>query len=292
MIYPDAAKAAGYDHALLPTGEVSPNGRLPYYGEWLQDDVLGSGDPHDATEKRWGRFPNPTVHIGLGQLRRVVNALIHDLGHPPAEIAVEMTRAFKLSPLQLMELEREQAANQRKNEERRTKIRELGQPDNARNVLKMRLWEELNLADPLDRRCPFSGELISIARLLSDDVEIEHLIPFSESWDDSAANKVVCLRSANRLKGKQTPYEAFGRSPGMGGHGEASVEIAQEQALAVRAGRATALRCDGRIPSKAIERNRMACACRKTLPRCGDRSVQNQRPAGQAHGDDPCRNGV
>src|SRR5882724_8106439 len=48
MNYPDAAKAAGYDHALLPTGELSPNGRLPYYGEWLQDDVLGSGDPRHS----------------------------------------------------------------------------------------------------------------------------------------------------------------------------------------------------------------------------------------------------
>jgi CRISPR-associated endonuclease Csn1 len=49
--------------------------------------------------------------------------------------------------------------------------------------------------------------------LLSDEVEIEHLIPFSDSWDDSAANKVVCLRAANRLKGKQTPFEAFGTTP-------------------------------------------------------------------------------
>jgi len=210
MIYPDAAKAAGYDHAQLPTGELSLNGRLPYYGEWLPDDVTGSGDPRDKREKRWGRFPNPTVHIGLGQLRRVVNALIRELGHPPAEIAVEMTRSFKLSPDQLKELEQEQAANQRKNDARREELRKLRQSDNARNVLKMRLWEELNPADPLDRRCPFSGEPIGISRLLSEEVEIEHLIPFSESWDDSAANKVVCLRSANRLKGKRTPHEAFG----------------------------------------------------------------------------------
>lgn len=212
MNYPDAAKAAGYDHALLPTGEISPTGYLPYYGEWLQDDVLGSGDPHDVKEMRWGRFPNPTVHIGLGQLRRVVNALIRDHG-PPAQIAVEMTRAFKLSPLQLAKLEKEQAENQRRNETRREELRRLGQADTARNLLKMRLWEELNPRDPLDRRCPFSGEIVGVERLLSEDVEIEHLIPFQDSWDDSAANKVVCLRSANRLKGKQTPYEAFGSSP-------------------------------------------------------------------------------
>src|SRR6185437_7784217 len=50
MNYPNAAKAAGYDHALLPTGELSLDGRLPYYGEWLQDDVLGSGDPRDTKD--------------------------------------------------------------------------------------------------------------------------------------------------------------------------------------------------------------------------------------------------
>ncbi len=213
MNYADAAKAAGYDHALLPTGELSLNGRLPYYGEWLQDDVLGSGDPRDKDDKRWGRFPNPTVHIGLGQLRRVVNALIAEHG-APTEIAVEMTRAFKLSPKKLAEVEKEQAENQRKNEKRADEIRKLGQAINARNLLKLRLWEEQNLYDPLDRRCPYTGEVINIAKLLSDEVDIDHLIPFSDSWDDSAANKIVCMRYANRDKGNRTPFEAFGNSKG------------------------------------------------------------------------------
>jgi CRISPR-associated endonuclease Csn1 len=213
MNYPEAAKAAGYDHALPPTGELSPSGRLPYYGEWLQDDVLGSGDPRDTNDKRWGRFPNPTVHIGLGQLRRVVNGLIAEYG-PPAEIAVEMTRDFKLSPRKLAELEREQAENQKKNEKRADQIRSLGQAVNARNLLKLRLWEEQNLRDPLDRRCPYTGEVISVERLLSEETDIDHLIPFSDSWDDSAANKIVCMRGANRYKGNRTPHEAFGKDRG------------------------------------------------------------------------------
>ena len=216
MNYADAAREAGYDHALLPDGVLSPNGRLPYYGEWLQNDVLGSGDPQDPNDKRWGRFPNPTVHIGLGQLRRVVNALIAEHG-APAEVAIEMTRGFKLSPKKLAELEAEQAKNQRKNEQRAEEIRNHGQQVNARNLLKMRLWEELNQKDPLDRRCPYTGEVIGIARLLSDETDIDHLVPFSESWDDSAANKVVCMRTANRDKGKRTPFEAFGTSPTLSG---------------------------------------------------------------------------
>ncbi len=229
MTYPDAAKAAGYDHAQLPTGEQSPTGYLPYYGEWLQDDVLGSGDPRHPVDKRWGRFPNPTVHIGLGQLRRTVNALIRDYG-APAEIAVEMTRAFKLSPRQLAELEKEQTENQHKNEKRDDILREHKQAVNARNRLKLRLWEELNLKDLLDRRCPFSGEVIGIARLLSDEVEIEHLIPFQDSWDDSAANKTVSLRYANRAKGKRTPFEAFGASPVIDGRRYDWEDIAQRAA--------------------------------------------------------------
>jgi CRISPR-associated endonuclease Csn1 len=210
MIYPEAAKAAGYDHALLPTGELSLNGRLPYYGEWLQNDVLGSGDERDTNDKRWGRFPNPTVHIGLGQLRRVVNALIEKYG-PPAEIAVEMTRDFKLTPKRLAILEKEQAENQRKNEKRAEEIRKLGQAVNARNLLKMRLWEEQG---GIVKECPYTGKPIGVETLLSDDVDIDHLIPFSDSWDDSAANKVVCIRYANREKGNRTPFEAFGKSKG------------------------------------------------------------------------------
>jgi len=213
MNYADAAREAGYDHTQLPAGEVSPTGRLPYYGKWLQDDVLGSGDPRDTNDKRWGRFPNPTVHIGLGQLRLVVNALIEKYG-APTEISIEMTRDFKLTRKRLAELEREQADNQRNNERHAEEIRKLGHAVNARNLIKMRLWEEQNPYDHTDRRCPYTGEVISIKRLLSEETEVDHLIPFSDSWDDSTANKVVCMRSANHDKGNRTPYEAFGNDKG------------------------------------------------------------------------------
>ncbi len=212
--YHEAAAKAGYDHAKLPTGEVLD--RLPYYGSQLSDAVVGTGDPRDPKEKQFGFFPNPTVHIGLGQLRRLVNSLIRQYG-APTEIAVEFTRALKLSPKEKAEVRREQRRNQDKNNAWAAELAGLGIERNQRNLLKMRLWEELNPRDPLDRKCPFTGETISLRRLMSDEVEIEHLIPFKESLDDSAANKVVCLRHANRAKRKGTPYEAFGSSPTIDG---------------------------------------------------------------------------
>ena len=105
MRYHDAALAAGYDHVKAPTGEILD--RLPYYGEWLQDQVIGTGDHRDKKEDRWGRFPNPTVHIGLGQVRRVVNALIKKYG-PPEQIVVELARNLKNSKKQKDEIEKQQ----------------------------------------------------------------------------------------------------------------------------------------------------------------------------------------
>ena len=206
--YARAAEKAGYDHAKRPTGELSLTGFLPYYGEWLKDHLVGTGDPQDPLEKRYGRYPNPTVHVGLNQLRRVVNALIKKYGRP-YQIVVETTRHFPLSQKQREDLEKEQRANQKKNEERDKKIREIRRKPNYENRLKMRLWEELNPNNPLDRRCVFTGKCISLNKLFSDEIEIEHLIPWQDSWDDSPTNKTVSFRSANRAKGKKTPYDAF-----------------------------------------------------------------------------------
>lgn len=221
MDYAEAAKAAHeageieYDHARGPTGEVLD--RLPYYGEWLRDDVVGTNEPQDRPEHRFGRLPNPTVHIGLGQLRRVVNAIVREYG-PPQQAVVELARDLKLSKKRKDEKTKEQAEFQRHNERRRQALAALSYPDSHSNMLKLRLWEELNFADPMDRHCPFSGTRISIEMLLSDQVEIEHLIPFAISLDDSAANKVVCMRWTNRHKGRRTPFEAFGSSPAIDGH--------------------------------------------------------------------------
>jgi CRISPR-associated endonuclease Csn1 len=226
----EAAARVGYDHAKLPSGEILD--RLPYYGEWLPDAVVGTGDPRSKKEKRFGQFPNPTVHIGLGQLRRLVNALIKEFG-APEQVVIEFTRGLKHSPKEKIEIRREQQRNQDNNERRAEHMLGLKPPiePNARNLLKYRLWEELNLTDVLDRKCPFTGEQISIERLFSPEVEVEHLIPFKESLDDSAANKTVSMRYANRAKRKQWPYKAFGSSPMIDGFAYRWEEIAARAAM-------------------------------------------------------------
>lgn len=56
--------------------------QLPYYGAVLQRHVVG-GDPNGQNEvEQYGRIANPTVHIGLNQLRRIVNKLTQTYGRP------------------------------------------------------------------------------------------------------------------------------------------------------------------------------------------------------------------
>jgi len=193
-------------YELLPT--------LPYYGEAFRDGrhiIPGTGDPQDDDKTRWGGVTNPTVHIALNQIRLVVNELIERHGRPHS-VAIELGRDLPLGPQKRRELERQQKEGQERNEEHNQKLRELGQAPSPANRLRLFLWEQLD-KDPTGRCCPFSGRRIGIADLFSPEVEVEHLIPFSRSLDDSRANKVVCTREANRFKGYRTPHEAFGDSP-------------------------------------------------------------------------------
>lgn len=215
--YDKAVIAAGFDHhsniSAASTGEILPE--LPYYGEALQRHVgFGSGKLDDTPEKRFGRIANPTVHIGLNQVRLVVNALIKRYGHP-SQVIIEVARDLKRSKDQRDEDSKRQAENQRRNQRHRALIAETLNISEERvrgaDLQKMVLWEELSF-DPAERRCPYSGVQISAAMLLSDEVEIEHILPFSQTLDDSLNNKTVSMRHANRYKGNQTPWDAFGKN--------------------------------------------------------------------------------
>jgi CRISPR-associated endonuclease Csn1 len=187
-------------------------GQLPYYGKVLQRHVgFGSREPEDGDEKRYGKIANPTVHIGLNQVRVVVNALVRRYGRP-AEIVIEVARELKQSRKQKLETQKQQAGNQKRNERIREEIAAIlrisKENVSRQDIQKWILWEELNKANVADRRCPYSGEQISATLLLSERVEIEHILPFSQTLDDSLNNKTVSMRRANRIKGNRTPWEA------------------------------------------------------------------------------------
>ncbi|MDP2354827.1 MAG: type II CRISPR RNA-guided endonuclease Cas9 [Beijerinckiaceae bacterium] len=205
ITYSQAAARAGYHHSDFATEKGA---RLPYYGRALERHVaFGTGDPADPEDTRYGRIANPTVHIGLNQLRRLTNRLIQSYGKPD-EVILELARDLKLTKKQKDEEQKRNRDNRTVNELRVKKLHDIGIPDNALNRLLLRLWEEQR--DGAHSFCPYSGAQISVVQLFSDETEIDHILPFSQTLDDSAANKVVCFREANREKRNRSPFAAFG----------------------------------------------------------------------------------
>lgn len=224
LLYDKAVERAGYVFSqvvkdVLPDKYVSfinPEtgeefDELPYYGQILQKYVLGgvrSEENKGCPEKYYGKINNPTVHIVLNQLRKLVNALVRKYGHPK-KIVVETARDLKLSKKQKDEIAKEQAANEKDNERIGKELERLNIRNNYNNRMKYKLWEDL-ASDTTKRRCPFCGKQISEEGIFSSETEIEHLIPFSRSYMDGRSNKVLSCCRCNREKGDKTPFEAFG----------------------------------------------------------------------------------
>ncbi len=234
LVYSEAVLAAGLGHhSDLRAREAFPWIRdskpepwqvpLPYYGRPLERHVMpGNGDASGLEEKQFGKLTNPTVHIGLNQLRRTVNLLIARYGQP-AQIAVELARELKLTEDEKNERNRENRRNREDAERRSRKLlgldaagNQIGRKiaeDTGANRALLKLWEELDGDNVLSRACVYTGRQISIDMLFNGEAEVDHILPFDATLDDSNGNKIVCVREANREKGKQSPFGRWGDGP-------------------------------------------------------------------------------
>ncbi len=181
-------------------------GILPYLEEGMLYDKAcnAAGYDHRGTHYKSNRdflpeplhLRNPVVQKALFEVRKVVNALIKRYGKP-TEIRVEMARELK----QTRKKKQEIADRNRKNEARNKQIVKILQEEfpefrhrepRPYDIVRYKLWEECNLT------CPYTGQQISKQMLFSGEVDIEHIIPYSRSLDDSYMNKTLCLAKENR----------------------------------------------------------------------------------------------
>lgn len=214
-LYSDAASEIYGSHSDDSTGEVLDS--LPYYGEILQRHVIpGSTDKskHDPVKNAaeyWGRITNPTVHIGLNQLRKLVNQII-DLYGIPTSIVVELSRDLKNSDAKKKEINTGIQRATADAERRSKKLQELGVKDTGDARMRLRLWEESH-PDVTKRNCPYCLKPISERQALDGTAtQIDHILPYARTLDDTPTNKVLCHDICNQNKGKKTPYEAWSRS--------------------------------------------------------------------------------
>lgn len=145
---------------------------------------------------------NPIVLAAMHQVRRLVNAIIKEYGKP-ASIHIELAREAQGSIAERSERTIENAKRRSQNEKIRERLRtEFQIADPSRDdVERYKLWIDMN------EKCPYTGKTISCAQLFTSEIQVDHILPYRRSLDNSYANKTVCFRSANVDKGDRTPHE-------------------------------------------------------------------------------------
>lgn len=198
MLYHSACTAAGYNFKAddkctsmyLPTrAHIPPKHRK-------SEDQIEAPELDEIT--------NPVVRRAVSQTIKVINALIRERGESPCFVNIELARELSKSKADRNKIEKGQKENQANNDrimERLKKEFGLLSPT-GQDLIKLKLWEEQNGI------CPYSQEDIKIKRLFEPGyTEIDHILPYSLSFDDTYNNKVLVMSSENRQKGNRIPMQ-------------------------------------------------------------------------------------
>lgn len=184
MNYNDACAAAGYDFRGHEGGEK--HFTLPPL-------------PDDQNE-----ITSPVVLRAVSQTIKVVNAIIRKQGTSPTYINIELAREMAKDFSERKKLEKEMDENRARNERAMERIRnEYGKTDaTGQDLVKLKLYEEQGGV------CAYSQKQMSLARLFAPNyAEVDHIVPYSLSFDDSYKNKVLVLTEENRNKGNRLPLQ-------------------------------------------------------------------------------------
>jgi CRISPR-associated endonuclease Csn1 len=161
-------------------------------------------------ERALAEIRNPAVLRSLTELRKVVNAIIRQHGKP-AEIHIELARDLRKTKKQRQGISERMRENERARKAAAKRILdEAGirdpSPDDIRKVL---------LAEECHWECPYTGRAISMRNLVGHDSEfqVEHIIPFSRSLDNTFVNLTLCHVEENAVKSRRTPFEAYSGNP-------------------------------------------------------------------------------
>ncbi len=179
LVYSEACEAVGYDHSARAAMSI---------------DDIGS----------------PVARKALSEMLKQVKVLAHEFG-PFDRIHIEMARDVGKSIEERGKIER--GIEKRTSEKDRLRL-EMQQllPHLTRisgeDLLRFELWKEQN------GRCLYTDQAISPAMIVAADnnVQVDHILPWSRFGDDGFVNKTLCFTSANAEKRGNTPYEWFMRA--------------------------------------------------------------------------------
>lgn len=154
------------------------------------------------------KIMNPTVKRAVRRTIRILNEIIKLYGSP-VEIHIEMARDLPHSKEVKNKIAKVQKENNAENKEAiKFIIENFGKPESnisRKDILRYRLWKNQSQMDL------YSGELIPAEDILDfEKYEVDHIIPYSRSFNDSFNNKLLVRKDDNQNKKNHTPHEYIG----------------------------------------------------------------------------------
>lgn len=151
-----------------------------------------------------------------------IKAMLMEFMNP--EMGIENVRPYSPSQQDILRIYEENALDNLSKDDKDfdfiSKISKTAQPSKS-DIVRYKCWLEQKY------RSPYTGEMISLAKLFTPAYEIEHVIPQSRYFDDSFSNKVICEAEVNKLKDRQLGFEFIKN------HGGEKVQISQGKTVEI-----------------------------------------------------------
>jgi len=157
----------------------------------------------DMGGSRINSVKNPVVRKVLRECVRQIEVVIATFGKPD-EIHLEMARAIGKSAKERDDIDtanEKRRAERRRNRDAFEKLLDTEPRDDE--LAAFELWQEQH------HRCLYCDRAISCKALTAGDnsVQVDHILPFSRSGDNSFRNKVLTHTGCNQDKRDRTPFE-------------------------------------------------------------------------------------
>jgi CRISPR-associated endonuclease Csn1 len=190
--YDEACTLAGYNHAASSFSHV--------------DHVTDKASFNKLVAEVGESIANPIARKALTEGLKQLWAMRNTYGLP-GTIHIELARDVGNSLEKRKEIEKGiNDATAQRNRERQEARDQLSVEDiNGDTLLRYRLWKEQG------GFCVYTGTAIPAGAFMSNDYQVDHILPWSRFGDDSYNNKTLCLASANQRKKGATPFEWFGK---------------------------------------------------------------------------------
>lgn len=164
----------------------------------------------ESPAKKIKDITNPVVKRAVTQTMKVIKAVQRKYGNP-VEVHIELARELARSFNDRAAMDHRMKENYAKNEkikERLSKEFHIMNP-RGQDIVKWKLYEQQQGC------CAYSQKPFDVDRLLHDGnyAEVDHILPYSRSFDDTYRNKVLVLEKENRDKGNRTPMEYLADKP-------------------------------------------------------------------------------